>query len=370
MNVSTTANSAARPTGWKGWRNRLLASARFQRWAASFPLTRPVARYHARDLFDLTAGFVYAQVAYALVESGLLSALRRETLSVAVAAARSNLPEEGVLRLLRAGESLRLTEGLAGGAWTLGARGAALVGSPGVVEMIAHHRLLYQDLAEPLALLRGEQRGSLAGLWDYEATGSTEAAATYSRLMAASQPMVAAQALASFRFQRHRRLLDVGGGEGAFLEAVAESATQLQIGLFDLPPVAARAERRLARFADRTTIHPGSFRHDPLPSGYDLISLVRVLHDHDDEPAASLLARVRDALPTGGRLLIVEPMAGTRGAEPAGHAYFGMYLLAMGSGRPRTPGEIGAMAIQAGFRRWHLLRNPLPLVARVLVADC
>jgi demethylspheroidene O-methyltransferase len=95
-----------------------------------------------------------------------------------------------------------------------------------------------------------------------------------------------------------------------------------------------------------------------------------VLHDHDDAPAASLLARVRDALPTGGRLLIVEPMAGTRGAEPAGHAYFGMYLLAMGSGRPRTPGEIGAMAIQAGFRRWHLLRNPLPLVARVLVADC
>jgi demethylspheroidene O-methyltransferase len=330
-------------------------------------LTRPVARHHARDLFDLTAGFVYAQVAYAMVESDLLEALRMETLSVAEAAGRAALPRDGVLRLLRAAESLRLTESLPDGRWTLGARGAALAGSPGVTDMIAHHRLLYRDLADPLALLRGDRRGSLAGLWDYG--GSTEAATTYSRLMAASQPMVAAQALAAFRFGRHKRLLDVGGGEGAFLAAVAATAPRLEIGLFDLPAVASRAHTRLAPFAGRTRVHAGDFRSESLPRGYDLISLVRVLHDHDDEPVATLLARTREALEPGGRLLIVEPMAGTPGAEPAGHAYFGMYLLAMGSGRPRTPTELGAIAVAAGFRRWRMLRNPLPLVARVIVVD-
>jgi demethylspheroidene O-methyltransferase len=96
---------------------------------------------------------------------------------------------------------------------------------------------------------------------------------------------------------------------------------------------------------------------------------VRVLHDHDDAVAAALLARIHQALSPGGRLIIVEPLAGTRGAEPVGHAYFGMYLLAMGSGRPRTAGEIGTMTLAAGFRSWKLLRTPLPLVARVIVAQ-
>jgi demethylspheroidene O-methyltransferase len=368
MEMSKHPNSSVQTSGWTGWRNRLLSSARFQRWAAAFPLTRPVARHHARDLFDLTAGFVYTQIAFALVESGLLESLRRQSLSLTEASRRASLPRDGALRLLRAAESLRLTEELPGGGWTLGARGAALAGSPGVAEMIAHHRLLYEDLADPLALLRGERRGRLASLWVYGADGPSEAAATYSKLMAVSQPMVAAQALAAFRFSRHRSLLDVGGGEGAFLAAVTPAAPRLRLGLFDLPLVVGRAEARLRSHKQPVNFHAGDFRSDPLPRGYDLISLVRVLHDHDDGVAASLLARIREALPARGRLIVVEPMAGTRGAEPVGHAYFGMYLLAMGSGRPRTASEIGEMTLNAGFKSWKVLRTPLPLAARVLVA--
>ena len=36
-------------------------------------------------------------------------------------------------------------------------------------------------------------------------------------------------------------------------------------------------------------------------------------------------------------LIVAEAMAGAAGAEPMGDAYFGLYLLAMGSGWPRTP---------------------------------
>lgn len=364
--MSKHPDAPVRAVGWTGWRNRLLSSARFQRWAASFPLTRPVARRHARDLFDLSAGFVYAQVAYALVESGLLDALRRRPLTLEQAGSCASLPPEGTLRILRAAESLKLAEPLRDGSWTLGARGAMLAGSPGVTAMIAHHRLLYQDVADPLSLLRGERTGRLAGLWCYGEGASPDAVAAYSRLMDASQPMVAAQAIAAYRFARHRRLLDIGGGQGAFLSAVARVAARLELGLFDLPAVADRAR---AVLGPRAAIHPGDFLRDPLPAGYDLISLVRVLHDHDDAPALALLSRIRAALPSGGRLIVVEPMAATAGAAPSGQAYFGFYLLAMGSGRPRTPREIGAMTREAGFRRWRLRPTPLPLVARVLIAD-
>ncbi len=61
-------------------------------------------------------------------------------------------------------------------------------------------------------------------------------------------------------------------------------------------------------------------------------------------------------------------MAGTPGAEPVGDAYFGFYLMAMGSGRPRTSDELSRMVRDAGFAsvREHGTRRPL--LARVLVA--
>ncbi|GIS01752.1 MAG: hypothetical protein CM15mP103_03030 [Gammaproteobacteria bacterium] len=74
----------------------------------------------------------------------------------------------------------------------------------------------------------------------------------------------------------------------------------------------------------------------PLPQDVELFSLIRVLHDHDDEPVSGLLSRLCTALKPGGHLLIAEPMAGTPGAEPIGDTYFSFYLWAMGSGRPRT----------------------------------
>ena len=190
--------------------------------------------------------------------------------------------------------------------------------------------------------------------------------ADYSTLMSASQPLVAAHILDAYPFARHRRLLDVGGGEGRFLEAVRARAGRLELGLFDLPAVAARASARLGA---QVAIHSGSFFSDALPEGYDLISLVRILHDHDDGPALDLLRSIYAALPPGGRLLIAEPMAATRGAEPAGDAYFGLYLLAMGSGRPRTAREIGNMLHEAGFRRWREAPSAIPLTVRIIVAD-
>lgn len=363
--------------GWRGrwitWRNRVLASPRFQRFASRFPLTRPVARRRARTLFDLVAGFTYSQILAACVETRLLGLLADGPLDTVAIATRVDLPVEGAQRLLRAAAALGLVQPLAHG-WALGSDGAALLGNPGIAEMVAHHHLLYADLADPVALLRrGGGGGALSDLWRYaESPGSGDGAAVtaYSALMAASQPMVAAQAIDAYPFYRHRRLLDVGGGEAAFLAAVGARVPALDLALFDMPAVCDRARARLdqAGLAARTTVFGGDFLADPLPRGYDLISLIRVLHDHDDAPALALLRAVHAALPPSGTLFLAEPMAQTPGAEPAGDAYFGFYLLAMGSGGPRSPDEIGAMLRMAGFSRSRLLTTAMPLTARIIVA--
>jgi len=108
------------------------------------------------------------------------------------------------------------------------------------------------------------------------------------------------------------RLMDVGGGTGAFLAAAGARHPSLDLVLFDLPAVVgpARARFAAAGMAGRITILPGSFRDDPIPPGADAISLVRVLYDHADEAVAALLAAVHAALPKGGRLIISEPMSG------------------------------------------------------------
>jgi demethylspheroidene O-methyltransferase len=105
-----------------------------------------------------------------------------------------------------------------------------------------------------------------------------------------------------------------------------------------------------------------------LPRGADIVTLIRILHDHDDAPAQSLLGAIAAALSPGDTLLISEPMADTPGARPMGEAYFGFYLYAMGSGRPRTSSEIGAMLKLAGFTRWRTVSTQLPLITRIIVA--
>ncbi|HJK95720.1 MAG TPA: methyltransferase, partial [Polyangiaceae bacterium LLY-WYZ-14_1] len=108
---------------------------------------------------------------------------------------------------------------------------------------------------------------------------------------------------------------------------------------------------------------------DPLPWPVDRVSLVRLLHDHEDEAAAAILRAVRSALRPGGQLLVVEPMSGTVGAEAMGDAYFGFYLLAMGQGRPRTPETLRQMLFEAGFSRVRLRPTRRPMLARLLLAE-
>ena len=359
---------------WLDRRDRLLASPRFQRWASAFPLTRPLARRRARALFDLCAGFVYAQVLSACVQLRLFDVLAEGPLSVPAIAARVSLSEEATERLLRAAASLRLIERRRAERFGLGPLGAAMIGNPGIAAMVEHHRLLYHDLQDPVALLRGEQPDTeLARYWPYAASDrpadlTLQQVDAYSALMAASQPLVAEEVLDAYPLGRHRCLLDVGGGEGAFLAAAAARSPQLQLILFDLPAVAERGEARLAAsgLAGRTTAVGGDFRTE-LPAGADVVSLVRIVHDHDDATALAVLRAARRALPPDGTLLLAEPMSGTPGAEPVSDAYFGFYLLAMGRGRPRTPDELRTLLQAAGFDRVRLVPTRRPLLTRLMV---
>lgn len=353
------------------WRNRLLASSRFQRFAARVPGLRRIARREVAALFDLCAGFVYSQILLACVQLRLFDHLAARPRSAAELAAACDLPEPAMLRLLRAAAALRLLQPY-GDRFALGMRGAALRGNPEALAMIAHHPMLYADLADPVALLRGRADTRLGRFWPYAAGGEPEAGTVrgYSALMGASQPMIAAEIIHAYDFSKHRRLLDLGGGDGSFLAALAPRAPHLDLRLFDLPPVAALAQARFdaAGLAGRVSVHGGDFRTGPLPKGADIITLIRVIHDHDDAQARAILQTARAGLAPGGTLLIAEPMAGAPGAAPIGDAYFGFYLLAMGRGQPRRQDELAALLRQAGFTGIRPVATSRPMLTGMILA--
>ena len=365
------------------WRQQLdlkldqwMTSPRFYRWAISNPLTRWVTRRRAARLFDLMAGFVHSQVLLACVRLHVFELLREQPRTLEQLAQHCRMSAAAMQRLLQSAVALHLLELRGNQGYGLGALGAPVAADQGLRLMIEHNAVLYDDMRDPLALLRDEMQAHMQAYWPYMDGDNTQAweaekVARYSELMSASQRFVIEELLASYDFSAHRQVLDIGGGKGGWVLALAQKEPSLKLHLMDLPPVAALAAERMqhAGVSDRVTVHGGSFISHALPSGADLVTLVRVAHDHPDAVVKALLGKIYQMLPSGGRLLLAEPMAQPSGEQPAGDAYFHFYLLAMGSGRLRSSDELRSLMLEAGFDSVEPVSNPMPLHTRLLLGQ-
>ncbi len=364
----------ATPSAGRRWLLRTAASRRFQAWAARVPLVRRLVRAEGVALFDIIAGFVNAQVLMALIELRILQHLQWGPLSSDFLADRCAVPSDRMHILLQAGAGLGLLRRRRDGRFDLSLRGASLLGVPGLPAMILHHRALYSDLADPVAFLRNGKGTELAQFWPYvfgaDGAKDPQVTATYSDLMADSQVLVAEDVLRMVSLSGVKRLMDVGGGTGAFLAAVGTAHPALQMDLFDLPAVLAGADRRLAQagLSERVRLHPGSFRDDPLPKGADAVSLIRVLYDHDDSTVTHLLQSVHASLQAGGRLIIAEPMSGGATPNRATDVYYAIYTMAMQTGRTRSPEEIAALLAATGYTNICIKTGFRPFVTSVVTA--
>ena len=366
---SPTSGRGLWPSGWLA---RLIAKPKTQTIASRLPFGRSMVRRDGREIFDILQGFVASQVLSALIELDILQRLLDGAESAENLALSHGLPGNRMMQLLEAGVALRLLTRKRGRRYGLSRRGAAIVGVPGLEAMIRHNRAFYADMANPVALLRGDGETNLQKFWPYvngEARDKDEeTAARYSDLMAQSQVLVAQDTLRMVSLKGVERLMDIGGGSGMFLSHVARRYPAIGSVLFDLPEVVPAAQAYLSDegLGDRIDIKPGSFRQDDLPKGADAISLVRVLYDHDDATVAALLAKVHAALPPGGRLIVSEPMAGGGAADTAGDVYFAFYTMAMGTGSVRSAETIAAMCREAGFGEVLIAKSLRPYITSAL----
>lgn len=105
-----------------------------------------------------------------------------------------------------------------------------------------------------------------------------------------------------------RRFLDVGGGAGTLAAHVLDDAPTLVADVYNLPAVAPLVEKTRAErgHPQRLGFVAGDFLAEPLPSGYDVLAFVRVLHDWPTPVSRQLIEKAYHALSPGGSLLICE----------------------------------------------------------------
>ncbi len=158
-----------------------------------------------------------------------------------------------------------------------------------------------------------------------------------------------------------RRMLDVGGGSGAYSIAFAQAHSAMRADILDLAPVGPIARRHIqeAGVADRVQVRAGDLRTGPLGEGYDLVFLSAICHMLSPVENLDLLGRCREALAPGGRVVIQDFILEADKTAPRFAALFALNMLVgTPGGSSYSEPEYAAWLGEAGFREIRHTRLP------------
>jgi (2Fe-2S) ferredoxin/predicted O-methyltransferase YrrM len=158
-----------------------------------------------------------------------------------------------------------------------------------------------------------------------------------------------------------RRMLDVGGGSGAYSIAFAQANSALRADILDLATVEPIARRHIqeAGVANRVEVRAGDLRSDWLGEGYDLVFVSAICHMLSAGENLDLLRRCREALAPGGRIVIQDFILEADKTAPRFAALFALNML-VGTcgGSSYSEPEYAAWLGEAGFREIRHARLP------------
>ncbi len=167
----------------------------------------------------------------------------------------------------------------------------------------------------------------------------------FSNAMVAFTGGMAAKLARSYGFDKHERVLDIGGGKGRWLTAILDAHPHLKGTLFELPDVAEIARRELpSPMADRIDVVGGDALEEALPEGHDVVLVANVLHQFPPETNEELLGRIRKAVDPGTRILLADTWTDPTGTEPLPAALLSGEFLVFSGGEARGYREDEARA--------------------------
>jgi (2Fe-2S) ferredoxin/precorrin-6B methylase 2 len=177
---------------------------------------------------------------------------------------------------------------------------------------------------------------------------------------AALRANVVVQALGDGPFNR---LLDVGGGSGAYSIAFCKAHKDLKAVVFDLENVLPLTEKYVGKagLSDRIEFEKGDLHEDDFGTGYDLVLLSAICHMNSPDENRRLLEKAFGALESGGRIVIQDFVLEPDRTQPKTATLFALNMLVgTKAGNSYSIDEYTAWLQAAGFGEVAHIRLPGP----------
>jgi (2Fe-2S) ferredoxin/precorrin-6B methylase 2 len=126
-----------------------------------------------------------------------------------------------------------------------------------------------------------------------------------------------------------KRVLDVGGGSGAYSIAFAHAHSQLQVDILDLPAVVPLAQRNISEAGVTGQVHlrQADMLVDEFGVGYDLVFISQICHQFGPDQNRDLFAKSFRALNKGGRIVVQDFILESNRTSPKNAALFSLNML-------------------------------------------
>lgn len=153
-------------------------------------------------------------------------------------------------------------------------------------------------------------------------------------------------------FTNANKVLDVGGGSGAYSFAFIDKKPALKAVIYDLPNVLPLTEKYIAGegYKGKVETLSGNYLKDPLGKGYDMAFLSAVIHSNSPGENRLLFKKCGRALNSGGQLVVLDHIMSDDRTTPFGGALFALNMLVgTEAGDTYTESEIRLWMTNAGF---------------------
>ena len=310
----------------------------------------------AREISAITYGFMASRALFAAVEFDLFTHIARGVNSLSVLVQATGIAENRLETLLTALKSLGLIAERNGRFSNAPATAQYLVaGAAGDFRdyvRLVNGNFGYESFRHLSAALRGERifpdKGFYEGLIYSAGIGGEQFSSAQHSGSVGPARLMARQVDLGGR----KRLLDVGGGSGAYTLAFCAANPQLKATILDFAQTIETARRYAADagFADRIAHTAGSAITTDWPTGHDVILMSYLWGAVGKNDVAVLARRAMDALPPGGLVLVHDFMVNnTRDGPP----FAAWYLLGSIFDNPDavclTPAYVESALRDAGF---------------------
>lgn len=179
-------------------------------------------------------------------------------------------------------------------------------------------------------------------------------AALFNQTMVELTRLISREVVQSYDFSQFNRIVDVGGGYGGLLTAVLQENPEIHGVLFDLQHASEIAQQRINELglSHRCEFLAGNF-FESIPGKMDAYLLKSIIHDWDDDHSELILKNCKNAMPTHGKLLLIDRILPDKLDVSAEHQIMvrsDLTMLIGPGGRERTKAEFQRLFEVAGFR--------------------